>query len=406
MRDKIYKFGHYTKKHGIKHALLLARNNIQGKPQPEAPRQEIFVMTDIEDVVDADFLKNPYKKPKKIKKEVLDIGWVLSPISAGSGGQNTIVRFAKHLQKSGHNVTFYLYEAIHPQRAEDAQQILKESFKFDVMVRPIADYKNEDVVIATGWETAYPVFNLQTNAHKFYFVQDFEPYFYGLGSKSVLAENTYRFNFHGITAGKWLTHRLSTEYGMKCDFFDFGVDVDIYKPANVPQKKKKICFYARPVTERRAFELGVIALDTFHKKHPEYEIEFFGWDVGNYKLPFPFKNRGVLSHNELAELYQESVACLVLSLTNVSLLPFELLAAGCAPVMNDGDNNRMVLGENKFIEYTGNSPVELAVGLDAVVTRKNDKKYIQNMINSVEDKSWEQSYQKVEDIIKKEVTRV
>ncbi|MFQ9338632.1 MAG: glycosyltransferase family 2 protein, partial [Varibaculum sp.] len=49
-------------------------------------------------------------------------------------------------------------------------------------------------------------------------------------------------------------------------------------------------------------------------------------------------------------------------------MPLELLAAGCVPVMNDGDNNRMVIGENPDIVYTLDSPIELAHGLDDVVT--------------------------------------
>lgn len=403
MKDKIYKFAYYTKKHGIKHATKLAKTSLtKGVKQPLAHR-DIHVMTDIRDVVAADFVTHPYKKPKHTNVEKLKIGWVLSPISAGSGGQNTITRFARHLKNAGHDVTFYIYEAIHPQRAIDAQRILKESFNFDVRVLPIAEYEESDALIATGWETAYPVFNVKTKAHKFYFVQDYEPLFYGLGSMAILAQNTYRFGFYGITAGKWLTKKVG-EHGMDADYFDFGVDVDIYKPKKVPTKKKKVCFYARPVTERRAFELGVIALDIFHKKHPEYEIEFFGWDVSEFKIPFPYTNRGILNHEELAELYQDSVACLVLSLTNVSLLPFELLAAGCIPVVNEGENNSLVLGENKHIKYTGTSPVELANGLIESVENGRLSKEAQDASESVKDKSWESSYEKVEKILIREVT--
>lgn len=221
---------------------------------------------------------------------------------------------------------------------------------------------------------------------------------------AVLAQNTYRFNFYGITAGKWLTHKVSSEYGMKADYFDFGVDIDIYKPREMPKKQQKICFYARPVTERRAFELGVIALEIFHKKHPEYVIEFMGWDVSEYKIPFPYINRGILSHEELAKLYQESVACLVLSLTNASLIPFELLAAGCIPVMNEGDNNTMVLGENKYIKYTGLSPIELSRGLSEVAEEKKLRQNALKASESVSDISWGKSYQRVENILMREVT--
>jgi glycosyltransferase involved in cell wall biosynthesis len=403
MRAHAKKLARSFRDHGLRGTAVKVRNKIGKNAMPFAYKN-IYVMTGVEDVVRADFIDNPYKAPaKKSRKGGLKIGWVLSPVSHGSGGQNTIVRFSRFLQQQGHDVTFYIYEGIQSQSASEAKKILKESFKFDVRVLPIAQYEESDAVFATGWETAYPVFNINTKAFKFYFVQDYEPLFYGLGSMAVLAKNTYKFGFYGVTAGKWLTKQVS-EFGMDADYFDFGVDLDIYKAPSTNQKKKKICFYARPVTERRAFELGVIALDIFHRKHPDYEIEFFGWDVSDYKIPFPYTNRGILSHKELAELYQESVACLVLSLTNVSLLPFELLAAGCIPVMNEGDNNSMVLGENKYITYTGDSPIELAKGLVSVVTNPKVEKTATAAVESVNGKSWEDSYKKVERIIVREVT--
>jgi hypothetical protein len=356
-------------------------------------------------LIRADYVKYPYKTPSHKNKKRLKVGWVLSPLSPGSGGQNTITRFARFLQDQGHEVTFYIYEGIQPQTVKEARSILREHFHFDVKVKKVTDYGESDAVFATGWETAYPVFNLKTKAHKFYFVQDFEPYFYGLGSRAVLAENTYKMGFYGITAGKWLTKKVG-EYGMDADYFDFGADLDIYRPADVANlhKEKKIAFYARPVTERRAFELGVIALEIFHKKHPEYTIEFIGWDVSDYKLPFPYVNRGILSHGELAKLYHESVACLVLSLTNVSLLPLELLAAGCIPVMNEGDNNTMVLGKNDYIRYAPASPIQLADELAKAVGIKDPDLVARRAAESVKNLSWDDSYAKVENILLREVT--
>lgn len=405
MTEKLYKFYSYTRKHGLGRAIRKTKDFVL-KKQLKLTKQPIDVMVNVEDVIKADFVNKPYKvpSPKKAKKS-LKIGWVLSPLSPGSGGQNTIVRFARYLQEKGHEITFYIYEGIQPQSVLEAKKILKESFKFDVEVRKISDYQESDAILATGWETAYPVFNLDTNAHKFYFVQDFEPLFYGLGSKSILAENTYKFGFYGITAGKWLTHRVNNKYGMQADYFDFGADLDIYKAKKPAARKKKIAFYARPVTERRAFELGIIALDIFHRQHPEYTIEFFGWDVSDYKIPFPYVNRGILNHHDLAELYQESAACLVLSLTNVSLLPLELLAAGCIPVMNDGENNRMVLGKNDYIKYAPASPIQLAGALSEVVSEKRIDKKAKEASDSVANAEWQGSYQKVETILKREISR-
>lgn len=399
---KVYKLYKYTKEEGVaKTAERVARYAAKRFIKVKHP---IDVMVGIDDVVAADYIHHPYIAPNKVAKKVLKIGWVLSPLSRGAGGQNTITRFARHLKNSGHDITFYIYEGNQAQSVEEAKEILNDSFKLDVRVKSIDDYEESDALIATGWETTYPAFNIKTQAHKFYFVQDFEPYFYGVGSKYILAENTYKMNFYGITAGPWLTKRVG-EYGMKADYFDFGADLDIYKLKKNSKKKKKICFYARPVTERRAFEIGIIALEIFSKKHPEYEIDFFGWDISNFKIPFKYTNRAILNHQELAELYQESVACLVLSLTNVSLLPLELIASGCVPVMNDGDNNRMVLhGMDEYVDYVPANPIELAEALCAAVERQDIDKHAEYASKSVGSLSWDESYKKVERIIMREVT--
>lgn len=368
--------------------------------------KRIPVMPQFEDIRKADFIANSYAKPTKINKEKLNIAWVTPPVGKGGGGHTTISRFVKFLQEQGHRVSFYVYRNnTIEQTAAEAQDIFRLSYGLkDIEVREMSDFrKDEDVVFATSWETAYGVFNLETNAHKFYFVQDFEPIFYGLGSRYKLAEATYKFGFYGVTAGRWLTEKLK-DYGMKADYFDFGADMDIYKISKDAKKSKKICFYARSHTERRGFEIGVMALQIFKEKHPEYEIEFFGEDMSKYDIPFEFTDRGILTKQELAELYHESVACLVLSLTNVSLLPLELLAAGCIPVMNDGENNTMVLGQNDYIQYSDASPIQLAEGLSKIVEMKDIDEYAQKASESVKTSSWEESYRKVEKIILREVT--
>ena len=49
----------------------------------------------------------------------------------------------------------------------------------------------------------------------------------------------------------------------------------------------------------------------------------------------------------------------MLSATNVSLVPHEMLAAGCIPVVNDAEHNRMVL-DNAHVAYAPATPFELA----------------------------------------------
>jgi glycosyltransferase involved in cell wall biosynthesis len=258
-----------------------------------------------------------------------------------------------------------------------------------------------DALFATEWRTAYPVFNLTTRAKKFYFVQDFEPYFFPVSSESIFAENTYRFGFYGITAGRWLTEKLSTDYGMPCDYYDFGSDSDRYHFKN-NGKRKQIFFYARPVTPRRGFELGVLALELFHQKHPEYEVHFAGWDVGEFRLSFPFVNHAVMKLSELDRLYNDCAAGLVISFTNMSLLPLELLSAGCIPVVNDAINNTLV-SANPYISYTPSTPKAMADALCEVVERADQVEYARKAAASVQNLSWDDSGAKFETILKREL---
>lgn len=358
-----------------------------------------------EDIVKADYINNPYRKPAPLKKEKLKIAWVTPPVGPGGGGHTTISRFVKYLQEQGHRVRFYLYlNNTVNQSLEEARVIFLKSYGIDIEVRDLKDFEDEDVVFATSWDTAYGVFSIKDpTIHKFYFVQDFEPVFYGLGSRYKLAEETYKFGFYGITAGRWLPQKVK-EYGMESDFFDFGADLDIYRPKGTLKKKKQIAFYARAHTERRGFEIGVMALKIFKDRHPDYEIIFFGQDMSAYDIPFEFTDRGILSKTELAEIYHESIACLVLSLTNVSLLPMELLVAGCVPVMNDGDNNTMVLGENDDILYAPAFPLALADRLSEAVSLEDIDQSSIKMSEKYSGNSWEESYKKVESIILREVT--
>ncbi|RZM22840.1 MAG: glycosyltransferase family 1 protein, partial [Pedobacter sp.] len=181
---RVYKLYTYTKNEGV--AKTAKRTVKYVLKHATMVKQPIEILTAIDDVINADYIHHPYSPPAKKTGEKLKIGWVLSPLSNGAGGQNTIARFARFLQESGHDVTFYIYENSQAQSLSEAREIMRKSFKLDISVKKLKNYEESDALIATGWETTYPVFNVKTDAHRFYFVQDFEPYFYGVGSQYVL----------------------------------------------------------------------------------------------------------------------------------------------------------------------------------------------------------------------------
>jgi O-antigen biosynthesis protein len=239
---------------------------------------------------------------------------------------------------------------------------------------------------------------------RFYLVQDFEPAFYPAGSEYLLAEATYRFGFHGVTAGRWLAPMLEREYGMPADAFDFGRDLSYALDGDVaPEQRDRICFYSRPGTPRRAYELAVLALELFVKHHPEVEIHFYGLE--SKRLPFAVTNHGLQTPEQLNALYNRSIAGLVLSATNVSLVPHEMLAAGCIPVVNDAEHNRVVL-DNEHVAYAPASPFELARTLCELVERPAAERETaaHAAAASVQDASWDEAGATVVRIVESVVT--
>ncbi len=329
--------------------------------------------------------------------ERLTVAWVMSPPGANSGGHQNIFRFMKFLEDAGHEVRVYLYSAIDPHTPEESAAMVAASSSYPSVRATIERYPDAgvpndvDAIFATDWPTAYRSFRDASLARRFYFVQDFEPLFYPVSSESVFAENTYRFGFFGITAGGWLAKKLSRDYGMRTASFDFASDGGHYRFENAGERRD-VFFYARPETPRRGFELGIMALELFARERPESRIVLAGQDVRRLRIPFRHENPGNVQVGELNALYNRCAAGLVLSLSNLSLLPLELLSAGVIPVVNDGENNRMV-SNNPFIEYTEPIPRALADRLVSIVDRPDLAEYAARASESVEITGWAKSGQ-------------
>lgn len=352
-----------------------------------------------EDVLAADWTRPRDFSGGPFGEGPMTINWVVPPANAGSGGHQNIFRFVAHLERRGHTCRIYVHDPREVRTAAMHEQMIRDHFEplaASIDVLPAA-MEPADAIFATSWPTAYPVYVDPSNARRFYFVQDFEPLFYPLGSEYVLAENTYRFGFHGITAGAWLADRLRSDYGMRCDHYEFGADSDLYRFEN-RGRRNSILFYARPPTPRRAWELGVLTLRLFAEQHPDVEIHMAGWPLRNFKTGFEYTDHGVLRLDELNGLYNQLSGALVLSLTNCSLLPLELLSSGCIPVLNDAPNNRMVV-DNDHVRYCPPSPHALARALGEVVTARDATAQAERAASSVGEQRWDTACAHVERVL-------
>jgi hypothetical protein len=313
------------------------------------------------------------------------LNWVTIPAGPNSGGHTTIFRMIRYLEAHGYKNRLYFYN-VYGGDPEYYAVIAREAYGFRGPVRVLDAAGMDDAhgIVATSWATAYPVYNAPSRGKRFYFVQDYEPLFYPVGALSLLAENTYRMGFHAITAGKWLAAKLRSEFAMQADSFDFGCDTAAYSV--LPGKQRNgVVFYARPDAARRGFELGLMTMELFAAQHPKVELHIYGERMGG--LPFRCHDHGRVSPEQLNRIYNQCFAGLSLSLTNVSLVPHEMLAAGCIPVVNDAEQNRMVL-DNPFIRYAAAYPQALVNELSSVVRQPDFATLSEAAASSVLGTSW------------------
>lgn len=275
--------------------------------------------------------------------------WFIPDFNLGSGGHLNIFRTIWHLEQMGYQSTIVIGNPRDHHDAALARTAIREHF-FPLQAQVHIGLEGLppcEFAVATGWDTAYTLRAFGGAAHKLYFVQDYEPHFYPVGTEHVLAENTYRFGFFAITAGDWLAGKLASDYGMRTHAVGFGVEGDRYRRlARREPAIRRVFFYARPPTPRRAFEIGLLVLNAVWERMPDTEFVLAGWETSGYRVPFPHLACGTVALDELPDLYSQCDVALVLSLTNASLLPLELMACGCAVVSNHGPNVEWLLNDD------------------------------------------------------------
>lgn len=288
----------------------------------------------LEDIFSDEGLDLPSGNRTKARGVPLHIGFVLVAPGLYSGGHTTLFRLVAALESRGHRCTLFLHDRHHGMPAQRKEVIRKSWPHVRAGVLDVKDgLRGLDAVVATSWPTAHIVAtHTPFPVQRFYLIQDFEPWFYPRGTQYALAEATYGFGFRHLTIGSMLARYLGSNYGVEATALDFGCDRDTYTLTNTGPRDG-ICFYARRDAPRRGFELGMLALERFHELSPSTPIHLFG-DPG-VTATFPAVNHGRLAPASLSHLYNSVHAGLVISFTNVSLAPEEMLACGLIPVINE-----------------------------------------------------------------------
>ncbi|MGK2877398.1 MAG: rhamnosyltransferase WsaF family glycosyltransferase [Solirubrobacterales bacterium] len=294
----------------------------------------------------------------------MHVAWVAPPFGIGGGGHTTIFRMVRALEQAGHRCSIWVHDPLGVDGSAAGtmrKRISDHYFRIDAPVHAgFADWQGADVAVATGWDTVYKVVRLERCGARAYFVQDHEPEFYANSSKALFAEQSYKFGLHCICASPWLADIVRERYGATATPFKLGVDVEEYSPLGWPRRTDTIAFYARTFTERRAVELGLLALEEVQRQRPYTRIALYGTHAMVH-VPFTYEHIGVVSPPRLQRLYSEATVGLSLSLTNYSLIPQEMMACGLPVVELAGRACEGVFGDDgRVISLAQPEPVDIA----------------------------------------------
>lgn len=303
--------------------------------------------------------------------ENLKVAWICSPPGPGSGGHTTFFRMVQAVQDAGIPCTILLFN----HHGGDMQRhigVIRASWPWltaDIEQVPerISGYSS---CVASSWDTAHVLASRRVPGepmNPFYLIQDFEPYFYPRGSLYALAEDSYRFGFTNLALGEMVAQTLRREVGVDSVVIPFGSDTTNYH-RTTETERSGVVFFARPSVDRRGFDIGRLALEEFHQRHPEQTIHTFGSYYKGYN--FPAVQHGTLSPGELNALYNQTVTGLALSFTNITLIAAEMLAAGNIAVLNDDHHAKLIL-RNPEAVWRPATPAGLADGLSSVIEDEN-----------------------------------
>ncbi|MCR5348592.1 MAG: glycosyltransferase family 4 protein [Bacilli bacterium] len=338
--------------------------------------------------------------------QVKSILFVIPTMLPNMGGLTSLLRVASACAKKGISVFYMDYYGADKQQQIDAAEYNLPGHGGIFLTSEEANNRHFDVVCASDWASVY--YAKKIPGYHIWFVQDYEPYFFNYSDNYFLAKKAFDLGFHLISLGKWNLDQIEEKQRKKCkmDWIEFPFEPSEYpfKPRDFKQyqgkKEVSLAIYTKREAKRTPSLLQSMVF------HAQQELAKKGITLIPYFFGLNQKekvkvgtNLGRLSKQDLADLYHRCDFGLVFSLTNISLVPYEMLGCGL-PVIEFADGSYpYFLGDDtailvdldylqlaKAIEDCLNDPS----GLEAMMEKA--KKRIENL-------SWEKTKQAFVDFV-------
>ena len=357
----------------------------------------------------------------------MKISFIL-PAIFGTGGINVVYEYSKRLGEFGHDVEIYApILAYNMHRGNSIVDVLKQIYAtmktmkwvyIDHIPSKISKEKkvgiktvwkignkyirDNDVVIATAWCTAFDVAKLRkSKGEKVYFIQGLE-----IWDNEELGRRSYQLPMKKITIAKWIKDKLVREHGCQdkeIDVVNNGIDCNKF---TIDEKEydhdgEIRCLMLDHTLPQKGVKYGVEAYKKAKKKYPDISLAMFGRKKSNY-VPEGAEYHLNPSQDELINLYREADVFIFPSIEEGwGLTPIEAMACKCAVV---GSNVACMLdigkdGENVILCDPKDTDAMTRSILMLIKDRQLREKIAENGYKTVQTLDWEVSSRKLESLL-------
>lgn len=265
------------------------------------------------------------------------IAFLLPGMAVGSGGHTSILRLGSWLASFGHQVTYVSYDGRTLDKLERRAGVNLPGWRGRMMTWRsfLRQRPSFDVGVATQWDSCYHLLRHQACfGRKAYFIQDYEPWFFPRGDLQLMAEQTYGMGLHHLSLGGWNLERVRAELGIGGgDLVDFPVELRQFPLVRRPLRHGatlRLAVYTKSDGKRAPALLAVmlqVVAQAFRARGVATEFRIFG--MRSARAAFPVgENCGTLRTPDIQALYAWADLGVVASLTNISLVNYEMLACG------------------------------------------------------------------------------
>ncbi len=341
-------------------------------------------------------------KPEKTKR----ILFVVERMAKYSGGQTSMLRLGTELAKLGHEVGYVVYK---PQTKSDMEEIAASNltgYLGKMYTNKQLEGMKSDIVVATSWDTV--AFAKKIPGYKMYFIQDYEPYFFSFGELFLMAKKTYEQGLHMVSLGAWNKEMIekncqpvspvdSVEFPYEsAEYPHYKRDYDSYN------KKKEIVvavylkYYGKRLPNITQHMLKQVK-ERFLSDGIKLTLLYYGEDK-SFRTEGG-ENLGMLTKKELLSLYRRADFGMVASMSNVSLVPYEMLATGL-PLIEFEDGTFPYFFPEGSALLTSLDPEDLYVKLkESIKNPSLLKERDKNAVSCLSTLSWSKTAKQFEEIL-------